>query len=221
MKKIIIITLLIGLANIMNGQSTKPNSNEKDYKNVISVDATSLLAQFLNLSNTTFTDPPYVLTYRRFFNNNNAFRIGIGGYAKDVNYTTNDSLSNNQISNSFNIGLGYEHYSYLSERWNLYYGADLILRSYYNFSKSSITTTREMEQTNKSIGYGVSPLLGVQFILNSRLSISTETSFDLTFSQNNSSRKETPSTAFDKNTEGSTFETNFNAPITINFRVIF
>lgn len=218
-------TLLTILATITiigaSAQHTASDSTKKSYKNVIGLDATGLLRQFLNLNTYNYYYYPYVLTYKRFYNNTNAIRINLGGSTYSNNSTTNDTLQSTNNRNELFSGIGWEHYSYLSKRWNLYFGADII----YNYSnyiqKSSTPLSNSSEYTQTKHSYGVSPLLGVQFMINSRISVATETSYDIAYINSSSGQLHMPNSQNNRSTKTNGVETQFHAPTGLIFRVLF
>lgn len=202
-------------------QNTVPDSTKKTYKNVIALDATGLLRQFMNLSTYNYYYYPYVLSYKRFYNNTNAIRVNLGGNTYSNNSTTNDTLQSTNSRHDLFTGIGWEHYSYLSKRWNLYFGADLIYSYSNNTQKNSAPFSNNNENTQSKHSYGASPLLGVQFNINSRLRIATETSYDITYINASSGQFHKPNSQYDRNTKTNGIETQFHPPTCIIFRVLF
>lgn len=220
MKKIILTLTVVALTTFAFGQVTTPDTTKKEFKNVIGIDATGLLRQFFNFNTTSYFNYPYMIGYKRIFKSY-AFRIGAGGNFSNTNITSNDTLPGKRTYSNFNFGIGLEHYSYLGKRWNFYFGADAIVKYSYNDYQSSWTASTSNRQTSTNYGYGVSPLLGLQFKINSRLSIATETSYDITYTTSKDSSTRTPSSVYDSHSKSTGLKTNFNAPTTINFRIQF
>ena len=50
MKKLIVLICLIVSSNVLFGQVTRPKADKKEFKNIVGIDATGLLNQFLNLN---------------------------------------------------------------------------------------------------------------------------------------------------------------------------
>lgn len=220
MKKNILTLIAIVLSGILFSQTTTPDTTKKEFKNIIGLDATGLFRQFFNLNSSSYYSYPYIISYKRVFKNN-ALRINAGGNIQTTNGTTNDTLKGTTTRNDLFVGIGFEHYSYISKRWNIYFGADAILK-YQNYNyKSSRTATTSYQQTQTEYGYGVSPLVGIQFLINSRLSIATETSYDITYNTTSSSQNNTPASINDRRTNSTGISTQFHAPTGIIFRVLF
>lgn len=220
MKKITLTLLLSTLTLLSYSQETQADTTKKDYKNVIAIDATGLLQQFFNFNTSFYNNSPYIITYKRIFKSN-ALRFGMGGSFRTNEGTQDDTLPMLSVDRRINFGIGFEHYSYISKRWNFFFGGDAIF--YYRFydGKYPYTTISYREQSSTTIKYGVSPLLGVQFKINSRLSLSTETSFDILYSANKSFDIEPPLHLYDNRSEGNGFESNFNPPTSLSFRILF
>jgi len=220
MKKIILTLTAISLTCFLFGQTTTLDTTKKEYKNVVGLDATGLLRQFFNLNTSSYYSYPYIISYKRIFKNN-ALRVSAGGNFYNNNGSTNDTLVGKTTRNEFNAGVGFEHYSYISKRWNIYFGADAIV-NYRNYDQqSSRTASTSYRYTQTTYGFGASPLLGIQFIINSRLSVATETSYDVTFTTATSSQTETPASIYDKKSKSTGIETQFHAPTGIIFRILF
>lgn len=221
-KKIILTLIALALTSFLFAQTTTSDTTKKEFKNVVALDATGLLRQFFNLNTNSYSyySYPYIISYKRIFKSN-ALRISAGGNIYTNNATTNDTLGGKTTRNELNAGIGFEHYSYISKRWNIYFGADAIM-NYRNYDHQSYrTATTSYRHIQTEYGYGASPLLGIQFIINSRLSIATETSYDITFTTTTSSQTETPASVYDKKSNSTGIQTQFHAPTGIIFRVLF
>jgi hypothetical protein len=235
MKRIIFTFLVIILATGIYAQELSPDTSKKEFKNVIGLDITGLLTQiFINNSydpyiyntyyypyyyNRLYTSP-YILTYRRIYKKH-AYRLGIGGNIANSSYTENDTIHGNMYRrSSVNIGLGYEKYGYLTKRWSCYYGIDAICSYSSAYTRYRYSSSSNEEQTSSAFRYGVSPLFGVLFRFNNRISIATETSYDFANSETNYESKNASSGSNSKS-KNSAFETQFHTPSTIILRIQF
>lgn len=98
----------------------------------------------------------YLLNYRYNINSKTALRAGL-----------NFDISNGESEGTYpDVKLGIQR-DIRSKSWVLYYGLDL---SYSYFKSNAVTTT--------TTRLGASPLLGVQYFFNNRISISTEASLN-------------------------------------------
>jgi hypothetical protein len=220
MKKLILILTLVVLSTSVFSQITKPDTTKKEYKNIIELNVNVLLHQFFSLTSVYYFNPSYMISYKRIFKNN-AIRFGVNGSTSSDNSTQNDTIKSGQKRNSFNAGLGIEHYCYMRKRWNFFFGVDAIAyysENYYLQGNSSISSYKEIEN---EYGYGVSPLIGIQFKINSRFSVSTESSYDITYTKGDDKRTETPSPIYNIHKKSHGIQSAFNAPAGINFQIHF
>jgi hypothetical protein len=98
----------------------------------------------------------YLLNYRYHLNEKTALRAGL-----------NLDISNGESEGTYpDIRVGVQK-NKRSKSWVLYYGADL---SYSYFKSNAVPNTTSR--------WGLSPLLGVQYFLNQRISLSTEASLN-------------------------------------------
>jgi hypothetical protein len=231
MKKIILICILIFLSFNNFGQELSQDTSKKDYKNVIGLDITGLINQMRSYNYYPIDDyyypyynyyyfSNYILTYKRI-SKNNALRAGIGGNISNSDNTNNDTIKSNSSSNSINIGIGYERYGYIAKKWTFYYGFDLIgTYSTYKY-QYDYNSGNNRKETSKTYSYGVSPLFGLMLRFNKRISIATETSFDVLYHQ--TIRETTYSSAsYNKSKyESSGLYTQYHSPSNIILRIQF
>jgi hypothetical protein len=163
-------------------QDTTASRPLKKYKNQIGIDMTALLQQFFNLNNNSSFSyqyiPEYFATYRRHLKNGNIrFAFSVSIYGK--NDQTNDSTQLTPRKREYNYRIGYEWFSDLTNRWQIFYGLDFkndILKDYNEMDYSSGGWGQGHDY--RTITYGISAMLGIRFKFNSRVSILTETSLD-------------------------------------------
>lgn len=223
MKKLFILSCIFCFGVVSYGQITNPpDTTKSEFKNVIGVDATGLLQQFLNLSEYNYWYVPYHITYKRILKSN-AIRLNLGGNISASSETSNDTSNTDRTRKSFLAGIGFEHYSYINKNCNVYFGVDAIYRyGYTNYH--SWDNSRISKQKDESHGYGLSPFLGFQFKFWKRISIAVESSYDILYSKSTSSNdREYPGypeyiDRHDKS-ESSGISTRFNPPVTIRFMV--
>jgi len=185
MKKYILIILASAIATVVSAQVTKSDTAKKVYKNEFGIDATGFIKQFLNFNSSTFQDyysPTYYLTYRRYLKCGN-IRFAIGGSFADYDLTPafiGDSNKYHYNSYSLDTRIGWEFQTVLSKHWQVFYGLDF--RQSIGYTKNDAPYWNggyANGYMTKSQIYGIAPLLGFRFLLNKRLSISTETSFSI------------------------------------------
>jgi hypothetical protein len=220
MKKNLICLFLLTATLFSFGQNVSPDTSKKEYKNVIGLDASGILRQVLNSNSVPFVNSPYMITYRRIMKSN-AIRFGLGGRVTNDNNVLNDSIKERNQRTELNFGIGIEHYVYLGQRWNFYFGADVIAK-YVNSTGESTSSQifNSMEVTR--FGYGLSPVLGIQFRVTPRFSISTESTYDITYNTSVTDSHAVFAYADYKRHSTSTgISTVFNAPVALNLRIQF
>jgi hypothetical protein len=155
---------------------------------------------YLSFSNEGFANnPPYHLfSYRRYLKSGN-FRSAIGGnfsnYENPSPYN-GDSLTLTLKGQQYNFSLriGYELYTNINEKWQLFYGVDLNSGySYYkydgvNFSQFGYAQGYETNTTS----FGLAPVIGLRYRLNKRMSLITESSLLVNYSISSSRNYYTP-----------------------------
>lgn len=191
-KMVCIIIFMTGLISV-SGQNITPDYVTKPHNNELGIDITNLIKQFLNFNSGNFSryyQPTYYIFYRRHFKNFN-IRFKAGG---SYSYTTNDAWwatdplrSYVFTTSEYDLSVGCEFFSEISEKWKVFYGLDFrpsYAKSYndaqywnggYSHGYDSKTTT-----------YAFSPLLGMQFSPKPRLHVLTELSASYLIQKNHS-----------------------------------
>jgi len=106
-------------------------------------------------------------------------RFGIGGNAWNRNETRDQANIQDQTkikSYRFRARMGYEFRNHFGKRWLFYYGGDL-LAGYYLMHQNTVHTSTSVyksEVKSRTFTWGIGPVIGFEFALNSRLSLSTE-----------------------------------------------
>jgi len=220
MKKIILILTIVIASSFAFGQITERDTTKKTFNNIIEFNANGIMREIISLSNSNYYNSQYIVGYKRVFKNN-AIRLNIGGGISNDNSTNNDTVKSGNTRNTINVALGFEHYSYLRKRWNMFYGIDIKTNyTKYHYLQGN-TATSSYEETQINYGYGPSPLIGLQFKINSRFSITTEASFDILFTSAEDSRTNIPQSQYNSHSKDTGMQTTFNAPLAINFRIHF
>jgi hypothetical protein len=221
MKKLYLLLFLF-CAVFCFSQGAVKDSAKADYKNIIAIDINSLLSQFFNFNqnNNYYYYSPYILSYRRVIKNS-AIKFAVGGGASTSNDKRNDSLDFSSDRSQLDLALGFEHYSYLNKRWTAFFGVDLTNSYTANNSKYSWSSTNYSNDINKSTSYGVAPVLGIVFKITKRMSLSTQTSYNFSYVNTTSSRKQVLNPEYDNTSISKGFRTNFIAPTSVTFRLKF
>jgi hypothetical protein len=186
-KTCLLSLFLICSFSIVYSQQKKDTS--KTYRNEFGIDATSFFFLYLPLGQDNNYLPNYNLTYRRKFNSGN-IRYGLGGNflnqkVENNNYP-NDSNEYNRFNCSIYSRVGWEFFSEISKRWQIYYGLDTKF-TYQRYKNDLIYTSNDYAYGSETIYYtlGISPILGFRFKLNKRISLTTETNFSIDWSKSN------------------------------------
>jgi hypothetical protein len=203
---------------------SQKDTNIKSYKNIIGLDAAYLFNQYIygiyDRYINFYSNSNYVLSYRRMYKSQ-ALRMALGGAHNDNNQKTNDTQSSKYVYNTFNAGLGYEKHFQLTKRWYAYYGLEFILRYNKNESEYIYSTSYTNKSYIQDIGYGLSPLFGVGCKLNNRISISTESSYNITYTQSDYKYSYSNSPANNRTTTSTGFNATFFAPTSISLWIYF
>jgi hypothetical protein len=205
--------------NAFAGDSTLVVKKKKAFNHYLSVNGTYFLQQYLNFnkSGTTITPSPYLVEYR-FLYKNNGFRFSMGA---DLHQSKN-FLDSSQITVSHNYGfsfrLGYVYQHQLVKHWSYFVGADIISHLTDTFSR--VNTVEDIVATDsKAMMIGFGPSFGIQWDINKRIGIFTETMFDyrLQFEQNKVTSLNF--NAIDSGTHATNNNLGFVIPVSIFFYV--
>lgn len=229
MKKCIYFVFVVfGFFLSVNGQDSIKPIVTKKHLNEFGLDMTPFLKFYFNFSqNGGYYYPDnYFLTYRRYFKIGN-IRAGIGGnysYSEEPSLYNGDSLNINYYKKekAIELRIGYEFFQNLSRRWQVYYGIDA--RAGYAYSKIDAQYWNGGYSNGietKFKGIGLAPILGIRLKVNRRLSLLTESSFLVQYSENSTERYYVPVFGGipykpnDPKITRKSFNTLFNSPISV------
>lgn len=177
------LLLLFFMAFVLSGFaendsiSTKKKMDGKGHAHYISVNGTFFLQQFFNFSsnNTIITPSPYIVEYK-FLPKHHGFRFDVGGsFSQKKDFLDSSQIQINSTT-SFNLRLGYIFQKKVSKKWSVFVGGDVVS----TISKSTLrnnTVVDIVTTGTKSYAVGVGPSLGIQFAINNRIGLFTETAF--------------------------------------------
>ena len=158
MKRIILIGLtLLGIVAL--------KAQSQDYDRQVGIDASKFLGQFLNFGGSGSSFSPYYLNYRKLGETTNT-RMGFGANL-DLQFNGSRSLS------SIDFRIGKERFKDFGKKneWRAFYGWDF---------KTGIEALFNNGNNNRSIiKFGLAPVLGLQFRINERITLSTETAYNI------------------------------------------
>ena len=201
----------------LSAQVTKPDTATKERRHVIGVEATALLRQFFNSPYSS--QYPYQVTYR-YLTGATAFRAGMNAFASNGSHETNGTFDRDH-SIAVRVGFGIEKYMYLLPRLNFYYGAELIAGFRDSRLVSNAGAFNELRRTYSNYEAGVSPLIGIQYRFHPRISVSTETLYQLTYEVANQTEKYTTISLSGFDRTSAVFRTSYVLPTSIHFRFQF
>lgn len=146
----------------------------------IGMNATSVVSNFLGKSDAEVLSPgDYPFFCKKIFSPKSALRIGLGAkisMKKEDQFFMGGTTVLKSGENAFNLRVGYEGRSYLSRRWMVYYGVDIV-SGYYNRASVSQAGGDNIGTQDKGIMIGAGPIYGLQFGLGKRLHLGVEGSF--------------------------------------------
>jgi hypothetical protein len=131
-------------------------------------------------------------------------RLGMSFGLTDQTANMDMNTSNSSRSNIY-MGIGYERHVFLIEKWTLYYGGELGSFSDRSHAKQEIPTqNRYADSFINTQGASLSPILGIRFKVNDRISFATESRFSLV-GEKTTKRNETTSGGSNRSVEEEEF----------------
>ena len=144
------------------------------FRNEITINATFFIKEFLSFDSEIINPvSPFLITYKHI-KNFNAFRFGIGWNIEKS--SEEQAFGGGELedkTNEVELRLGYERQVPLAKRWMVYLGLDGTYGKFkdvttFDSGFDVVTTTTDQNS------YGGGPVLGIQFFINKRMSLSTE-----------------------------------------------
>jgi hypothetical protein len=141
----------------------------------IGINSTFFIANFISFSgNIPNLVSPYALHYKMWVGRH-GLRVGLGAnFREQHDDATDNSGGFTSTTTQVDARIGYEFQLPLARRWNMYFGADLVYQYALSSQKNNTGfATVETSTTGNTLGGG--PVLGIQFFINERISLGTET----------------------------------------------
>jgi hypothetical protein len=218
MKKTFFYIILLCLSANVNAQTETQTESKPKPTWQFGLNTTQLLKQFLN-PNSSSTEP-YTLVGRRI-QGNKAFRFGFGIFWDSRKEQVEKFLDSKTFNNqSLSMRLGYEWRRELHPRWNAYYGIDVV-GIYKNDENVSDSGFDKVTIQNQNIDTGLAGVLGMEYKLNERVSLSTEGSLGMFYSTGKDGTKFSAATQTDSFKSKSGFKTITQLPISLFLNVKF
>lgn len=218
-----ILVLLV----VSNSITAQDSLRKERRRNELGLDLTAFIKYYFNFAQSA-TSPiyntPYYLQYRFHLKSNNNIRAGVGGGYSETETSspyTDDQTKYKNTQQSLYYRLGFEHFENISPKFQVFYGLDLLSGNYLQKNDASYWNAGYANGfENKFVSYGAAPLLGIRYKLNKRLSIFTESSFQISLSESSQRRYYIPvSNAYtplpDAKTTSKSINTSFNFPLFI------
>ncbi|HNR55571.1 MAG TPA: hypothetical protein PKJ19_10405 [Flavobacteriales bacterium] len=222
-----IITLTIALIAVgtFHGQGFAPMDTTVR-TNELSVDVTGFIRQFVPSSSDAPGIPNYYLpTYLLAYKHGRgvgALRLGMGGeYA--LRSDTGGYNSNTDFTNyewRFYFRAGWERRWSLSNRWSCYAGIDGLFGTGRGLSHNITTHAGRPDVHSTFKSFGAGPVLGIQFHLNRRVALYTESSLYWIY-QETGQHYSYPEDENDVKSLSTSGTVVFSSPIAVWFAVAF
>lgn len=188
--KIVLFFLIAGIT-----VSAQDSLRTTKKRNEIGVDLTSFLKYYINFgqeTNSVLKNSPFYVQYRFHLRSTNNFRAGIGGGYNEIKtestYTVGPANYKNK-QQALNFRLGFEHYENISPKFQVFYGLDVLSgnslqKNDAQYFNGGYANGYEI----KTMSYSIAPVLGIRLKLNKRLSIFTESSFQIGINETSEKR---------------------------------
>lgn len=220
MKNIMILIVFIFIGNTLFAQDNKEQFLD-EYEKQIGLSATNFFLRFISFTQGLENTPDVLILYKKG-TGGQKWRYGLGGSISfnSIKDEDNERDRNTEILLSYRFGR--EHYRNFSRKWGILFGWETHYRGNYSKSVNIDDVSIGQETRTGSIfnlTTGVRALAGVQFRINERLSLLTETSYGISLSYRKwksvieiDSQPGNSTESFSKRYSASTF---FNAPLSI------
>ncbi len=172
-----ILTQLIGVRAASDSTEVSKKVILKNHAHYLSINGTFFLQQFFNFSTSTaiVTPSPYIIEYK-YLPKHHGFRFDAGGsFSQKKNFLDSSQI---QVTNNttVNLRVGYIYQKKIAKRWSFFAGADVVSTITTSFLRdNTVTDIVTTNNNSQSIGFG--PSLGIQFAINDRVGLFTETAF--------------------------------------------
>lgn len=176
MKNITIILLSIFFGNVLHAQDliVEPiNLEEKQ----IGVNITDFFLTFLSFNNPPDNSSPSILILYKKNKNGKRKRYGFGGRISWLKQPDSDIFFSSRV----NINLGREFVKKIGKRWKAYVGYETVLSGTYSEVNFENFDDEKVKDFSRSASIGWKALVGLEYHLNDRLSLLTETSYGVSF----------------------------------------
>lgn len=170
------ICLLVGI--FFCSYCTAQNANETTKQKEFGVNASSFISNFLSFNNATPSTTPLSFVFKSG-DSDAAFRLlaGIIARTNSSEQDGSDFSETTTVVTTF-VRSGKEWRFQLGNRWRPYAGVDGFA-SFEKFILETNSSFDDFKTTNQTIGVGAGGVLGIQFFINDRISLLTESYLNL------------------------------------------
>ena len=123
-----------------------------------------------------------ILTYRRYFNKNFAWQIGVNFYIKKSNedFVSGFGGEQSESKRGYYLRTGFQKHHHLSNKVKFYLGADVLFsfqkyKAFIDFEDMNFFIEGNYSHINREKEIGLVPHLGIRWQINPKISFSTET----------------------------------------------
>ena len=196
MKNVMILIVLIFIGTALCAQDGNEQLSD-GYEKQIGLNATNFFLRFVSFNQGLDGAPSILLVYKKGTGSKKT-RYGFGGRINLENRESDNSnnniengqdLINDQINDQINLSFNYgkEYYKMISKKWLILFGWETLYRGGFSKSKNSSFNANGKitnENTAFNLGIGAQVIGGIQFRINDRISLLTETSYGIFLSHN-------------------------------------
>ena len=176
MKNIILFFLFVLFGNALHAQDLIVEPANLDEKQ-IGINITDFFLTFLSFNNPPDNSTPSILVLYKKNKNGKRKRYGFGGRVSWEQQSDKDRFFSTRVSFNF----GREFVKRIGNKWTTYAGYETRLTGSYFQAVEIDNNDDEEKDFNRSAGIGWQGLVGVEYYINDRLSLLTETGYGISF----------------------------------------
>lgn len=192
---------------------------KKETYHELGINVTTFINEFVSLNNNDADLGDYMVTYKYHFGQT-ALRFGLGGRLTQLNEDNVGGATRKTNNSQFDIRVGYEWKKPITKKWAFYTGIDAIASSDRDVSIAN-SSVDEVTSTQSTTSFGGGPILGIQFFINSHISLGTEGSFYYRYSIISEKSEFSLNPEFDEDFSDNKSEASFGLPTALFFILRF